>query len=297
MFARTLAALAATALLGAAPSKAFAPTPAPVEELLKDCDQKSGWRDPAPPVRIDGNVYWVGTCEIASILIASPLGHVLIDTAEEEAGPQLLANIRRLGLDPTDIKWLLASHDHHDHVGGLAAMQVATGARIAALPDQARELERGEPEHDDPQFGIAKAIRPVKVDRVLRDGAPLVAGPIRVTPYATPGHTPGSTSWVIRDCSVRPCRTVTFADSASAVSAEAYRFADHPEWLARFRRGAARIATLPCPLLVTPHPGASQLFERFAGEAPLKDRNQCRRYSAFALEQLDQRLAREKAAN
>ncbi|MFM5917494.1 MAG: subclass B3 metallo-beta-lactamase [Novosphingobium sp.] len=285
----------ALAAVSATPAK-FAPSAPPVTALLDACAEKDGWTDPAPPARIDGQVYYVGTCGISVLLVASPQGHVLIDAGPEEAAPLVLANIRRLGLDPKDVKWLLNTHSHWDHAGGLAALQAATGARVAALPDQARELESGAVPTDDPQFGlIDKGIKPVKVARILRDGVPFFVGPNRITPFSTPGHTKGSTSWVIRGCGKGNCPAVVYADSASTPTRDGYRFGDHPAWTAQFRRGVTRIGTLPCAILVTPHPGQSTLFERFAGDAPLRDAQGCKRYADYALGKFDERLAKERA--
>ncbi len=295
MFGRVAVSLAALALVSASPTR-FAPKAPPVTALLDACQDKDGWADPAPPARIDGQVYYVGTCGITVLLVASAQGHVLLDAGPEEAAPLVLANIRRLGLNPHDVKWLFASHAHFDHVGGLAALQKATGARIAALPDQARELEKGEPFPDDPQFGLIHGFTPIKVDRVLTDGVPFLLGPNRFTAFATPGHTRGSTSWVIRGCGKKVCPAIAYTDSTSAVSAESYRFSDHPAWVAMFRKGVARIATLPCSINVTPHPSQSALFERLAGDAPVADHEQCERYSQQALTKLDERLAKERAA-
>ena len=295
MFGKIVLGLASLTLISAAPNR-FAPTAPPVTALLGACQDKDGWADPAAPARIDGQVYFVGTCGITVLLIASPQGHILIDGGPEEAAPLVIANIRRLGLNPRDVKWLLASHAHFDHVGALAALQKATGAKIAALPAQARELERGEPFPDDPQFGVIKGFTPVKVDRVLKDGVQLLVGPNRVTAFATPGHTTGSTSWVIRGCGAKVCPAIAYTDSTSAISSDVYRFTDHPAWVAMFRKGVARIATLPCSIQITPHPAGSQLFERLAVDAPLRDPDQCKRYSAAALGKLDERLAKERAA-
>ena len=290
-----MVAVAALTLISASPAP-FAPKSPPVTELLKGCDQKDGWADPAPPARIDGQVYYVGTCGITVLLVASAQGHVLLDAGPEEAAPLVLASIRRLGLNPRDVRWLLVSHAHFDHVGGLAALQKATGAKIAALPDQARELERGTPFPDDPQFGLIHGFAPVKVDRLVKDGVPFLLGPNRFTAFATPGHTRGSTSWVIRGCGKKTCSAIAYTDSTSAVSADSYRFSDHPAWVAMFRKGVARIATLPCSINLTPHPSQSALFERLAGDAPVADHEQCKRYSQQALTKLDERLAKERAA-
>lgn len=293
MFAKALLTLAALALTSAIPPAIVDSVP-PVTALLDACKGKDGWRDPAVPARISGNIFYVGTCGITVLLIASPQGHVLIDSGEAEAVPLVLANIRRLGFNPRDVKWLLASHAHFDHVGGMAALKVATGARVAALPQQARELVSGQTPPDDPQFGAIKGFAPVAVDRILRDGLPLRVGPVRITAFATPGHTRGSTSWVIRGCGAGACPSVTYADSVSAISADGHRFTDHPAWVTMHRRGVARIGVLPCAILVTPHPGGSQLFERLAGGAPLADPAQCRRYSQLGAARLDERLAKEQ---
>lgn len=295
MFGRVALGLLPLLLVSAAAPASFAPKAPPVTALLDACNQKDGWADPAAPARIDGQVYYVGTCGITVLLIASPQGHILIDAGPEEAAPLVLANIRRLGLNPRDVKWLLASHAHFDHVGGLAALQQATGAKVAALPAQARELERGEPFPDDPQFGVIKGFAPVKVARVLSDGVPIKLGANQATAFATPGHTTGSTSWVIRGCGAKACRAIAYTDSTSAISADTYRFSDHPAWTAMFRTGVARIAALPCTIQLTPHPAGSNLFERLAGDAPLRDSGQCKRYSAAALAKLDERLAKERA--
>lgn len=268
---------------------------ASASDLTDACRGKSGWRDPAPPVQIDTNVYFVGTCGITSLLVTSGAGHVLIDTAEVEAVPQILANIRRLGFKPTDIKWLLASHVHFDHVGGHAAMQAATGARIAALPDQATELERGEPMLDDPQHGVIKGITPVKVDRRLADGAFWTVGTNRFTAFATPGHTRGSTSWAVQPCATGACSRILMADSISPVSADNYRFATNPDWVNRFRIGVGRISKLPCDVLITPHPAASKLFDRLAGFEPLTEPKSCAAYSAEGLNWMERRLSTERA--
>lgn len=296
MFARIAFLLAAAAVL-AAPARGYQPPVAPpVEELVNTCAEKDGWDDPAPPARLDGRIYYVGTCGITVLLVASPQGHVLLDSGTQTGAQLVLANIRRLGLNPRDVRWIVASHAHHDHVGGLAALQAATGALVAALPVQAAQLESGAVPPDDPQHGIIEGFTPVTVARVLREGVPLRLGGNQVTAFATPGHTAGSTSWVIRGCGRQNCPAVVYADSVSPVSADAYRFADHPEWVAAFRRGMARIATLPCSILATPHPGASQMFERLAGEAALADTQPCVDYANWGNGRLDERLARERGA-
>lgn len=293
-----IAALAALALAGCAPQQPPAPTAAAPtgKALAAACEGRDGWSDPAPPAKIHGNTYYVGTCGITALLIAAPDGLVLIDGATEEAAPGILANIRALGFDPKNVRTLLASHEHLDHVGGLKALQDATGAAVLARKEAVATLTSGEPEAIDPQRGAIPPFRGVTVARTLKDGETLSVGGIDLTLHATPGHTPGSTSWTWKSCGAGDCRTIAYVDSLSAVSADDYRFTDHPDYVAMLRGTFAKVPGLPCDLLITPHPGASGLFERLEGKAPLVDVDACKAYAAGAAKRLDERLAKEATA-
>ena len=290
--------LATLALAGCAPQPAPSPTvAAPTgKDLASACAGRDGWSDAAPPAKIYGNSYYVGTCGISALLIAAPDGLVLIDGATAEAAPGILANIRALGFDPKNIRYLLASHEHLDHVGGLKALQDATGATILARREAVATLTSGEPEAIDPQRGAIPPFAGVKVARELKDGETLPIRDIRLTLHATPGHTPGSTSWTWKSCEAGDCRTIAYVDSLSAVSADDYRFTDHPDYVAMLRATFAKVPTLPCDILITPHPGASNLFARLADEAPLVDATACKTYAEGAAKRLDERLAKEAAA-
>ncbi|MEJ2409906.1 MAG: subclass B3 metallo-beta-lactamase [Novosphingobium sp.] len=288
------------ALLGAAPAAAHAtpaqPAPHPVRALAEACAGRDGWTDPAPPAHIFGNTWYVGTCGIAAILITGPEGHILIDGGMAEAAPLVLANIAALGFKARDIRWILSSHEHFDHAGALAALQRATGAQVAALKPAAAVLETGTPSPEDPQYGSLKGMAPVKVSRILADADSIVLGPIIATAHATPTHSPGSTSWTWQSCDEAfTCRMIAYADSATAISAKGYRFTRHPDRVAEVREGLARIATLPCEILLTPHPSASAMMERFAGKAPLVDSAACRAYAKAAGQRFDKRLTAETA--
>ena len=145
----------------------------------------------------------------------------------------------------------------------------------------------------DPQAGLHAPFGGARVDRVLADGEVLVVGPLRLTIHATPGHALGSTSWSWRSCEGDACHTVAFADSVSAVSRDDYRFSEHPEYVAMFRRGMDALEAIGCDLVITPHPSASTLYERLAGDAPLADPQACANYAAFGRRNLETRLARE----
>lgn len=263
--------------------------------LAAACQGRDGWSDPAPPARLFGNVHYVGTCGITALLITSPRGHILIDGATGAAAPGIADNIARLGHDPRDVRYLLVSHEHVDHAGGLAALRQVTGARLLARAQARGALESGRPDPADPQAGSLPPFAPVAVDRVVRDGEVVRLGPLALTVHATPGHTAGGTSWTWRSCQGAVCRDLVYADSLTAVAADGYRFTDHPALVATFRATFDRVARLPCDILLTPHPGASNLFPRLAEQAALADAGACRAYADGARRRLDERIAREAA--
>lgn len=263
-------------------------------KLAEACKGRDGWGDAAPPARLFGNTWYVGTCGISAILVTGEQGHVLIDGGIPEAAPLVLANIAAAGFEAKDVRWILSSHEHFDHAGAIAALQRATGARVAALSAAAEVLETGKASPEDPQFGGLDPFPPVRVDRRLTDGQKVTLGQFSLTAHANPAHAAGSTSWTWRSCDGQGrCVTIAYADSASAISAKGYRFTDHPARIAAVRDGLERIAALPCDLLVTPHPGASDLFARLSGNAPLVDPTACRSYAATAKARFDQRLSEE----
>jgi metallo-beta-lactamase class B len=266
---------------------------ADVAARAQQCAGRDGWSDPAPPVRIYGNVYDIGTCGITVLLITGPRGHVVIDAATAEAVPSIIGNIRKLGFRPQDVKLLLMSHSHIDHAGGLAALRRATGAKLLTSAAAREVIERGRFAPDDPQRDILSPVERAPVGGVLTDGQQVALGPIRLTAHLTPGHSPDGMSWSWRSCEGSICRNIVFADSLSAVSSDSYRFRHHPAYVARLRKTIAKVAAFPCDIVLTPHPGAIDMAERLAGTKPLVNRNGCRTYAAAATQRLDQRLADE----
>jgi metallo-beta-lactamase class B len=272
------------------------------EALAKACTGRDGWSDAAPPARIYGNTYYVGTCGITVLLVTSPKGHVLIDGATDEAVPSILANIRTLGFNPRDIRFIIGSHEHLDHMGGFAALKAATGAKLLVSAAARPVVETGKTDAQDPQFGIIPAMKPVAVDNILtyppEPGWIITGEPTRVmslTPRPTPGHTDGGTSWTWQSCDGANCVTFAYIDSMTPVSADNYRFTDHPERVAPFRETFNRVSKLPCDILVTPHPELSDLFERLRGAKPLIDNAGCRTLVQAMRKRLDDRLMKEAA--
>ena len=293
-----LAAQQVTIPLGKTPRQIERPIH-PVEEWgprwAESCKDWDEWDKPAPPVRMHGNSYLVGTCGISAILITGEDGHVLIDAGTEKGADLIANNIRRLGFELKDIRYLLISHEHFDHVGGIARLQQLTGATLVTSAAAERVLNTGADSPDDPQAGMHKPFRAASVGRVVGDGTDVLLGNIRLFTMTTPGHTPGATSWRWERCDGGVCRTMVYADSLSAVSRDDYRFSDHPEYLAAYRASIAKVGNVRCEILLTPHPSASDMRKRMIGEAPLFDVNGCKNYAAKLTKNLEERLAKEAA--
>jgi metallo-beta-lactamase class B len=152
---------------------------------------QSDWRQPFDPVRIVGNVYYVGTRGLSSFLIVTPAGGVLIDTGEAESVPFIRANVERLGFRLNEIKLLLAGHAHFDHIGGQAELKRLTGAQTVAMDADLEAIESGV---DRSALGD-RGWTPIKIDRVVKDGDTVSLGGTTLTAHLTPGHTQGCTTW------------------------------------------------------------------------------------------------------
>jgi metallo-beta-lactamase class B len=152
---------------------------------------QSDWRQPFDPVRIVGNIYYVGTRGLSSFLIVTPAGGVLIDTGEAESVPFVRANIERLGFHLNEVKLLLAGHAHYDHIGGQAELKRLTGAQTVAMDADVEAIQSGV---DRSALGD-RGWTPIKIDRVVRDGDTVSLGGTTLTAHLTPGHTQGCTTW------------------------------------------------------------------------------------------------------
>ena len=265
------------------------------EAWVTACADNDGWDKPGPPFRLHGQTYYVGTCGITSLLVTSPKGHTLIDSGTDKGAEVVLANIRALGFDPKDVKTILMSHEHFDHVGGMARLQAATGATILATAPAAAVLRTGKPGAGDPQANSGHpAFPPIAGKLVVFDGErPQPISDRRFQPMLTPGHTPGATSWAWRECEGEACRQIVYVDSLNPISADGYRFSDHPALVTGMRAGVAKVAASECDIVIAPHPGAVALRKRLNGERPLVDREGCRAFAATVTERLDKRLATE----
>ena len=157
--------------------------------------QREAWTRPFPGHRVIGNLYAVGTYDLAVFLVTSDDGHILINTGLEDSTAQIRDNIESLGFRLEDVEILLQMQSHWDHTAALAEIKQITGAEMWATADDAPVLEDGG--FSDPHFGGEETFTPIEVDKIIADGELIELGAIRLTVLETPGHTAGSSSYTM----------------------------------------------------------------------------------------------------
>ena len=238
------------------------PAPARAEDAAALAATRAEWNRPAEPFRVIGNIYYVGTQELGAWLIHTRDGSFLLDGALEESAPLIERNIRRLGFRLRDVKYLLNSHAHFDHSGGLARLKRDSGAQMVASEGDRVSLETGTYLGSE-DVGWLDAPT-VKVDRVIADGESLHLGDTTLTAYVTPGHTRGCTSWMmpVRDHGV--AHTVIFYCSTSVALNRLAPNPQYPGIVDDYRATFARLATLHADVFLSNHKDFFSLWEKRA---------------------------------
>src|SRR5438552_5017939 len=156
------------------------------------------WTEPFPPHRIIGNVYYVGSRGLASYLITTAEGHILINSSLETSVPLIRASTEKLGFRFSDVKILLVSHAHWDHNAGSALVKELTGAKYMVMQQDVAVTEDGG--KSDFRYGNVPTslYKPTKVDHALHDGEEVKLGGVVLTAHLTPGHTKGCTTWTMK---------------------------------------------------------------------------------------------------
>lgn len=255
----------------------------------KKCSRCAEWNERVDPYPLAANTWYVGTRGLASVLIVDKKGLVLIDGGLPQSAALILDNVRKAGFDPANIRWILNSHAHFDHAGGIAALARITGAQVAAGRDGVIALTKSPYHSDDPQAGFGEESRfpSLRHVRAIDDGDVITVGSTTITAVASPGHAPGGMSWRWKACRDDVCRDVVYLDSLNPVSTDDYRFTDHPKIVEALRATIDRLAALPCDVAMAAHP--DQL-----SEAPNTTTTRCAAYANHARENLSERLEKER---
>jgi metallo-beta-lactamase class B len=221
-----------------------------IKDLLDQ--RRAQWNAPTEPFRIIDNVYYVGTAGLASYLIVTPQGSILIDTVMPEATALIKANIEKLGFEVADIKFMLNTHAHIDHTGGFAELKKDSGAQMVAGAADKPLLEGGYYPGEEKNTDLA--FPGVKVDRAVKDGDTVTLGGVTVTARATPGHSPGCTSWAMKVKDGTTQRDVLFFCSATVALNKLVGKPTHPGIVNDYRKTFAKAKRLKPDILLAPHP-------------------------------------------
>jgi metallo-beta-lactamase class B len=268
-------------------------------------DTHASWTTSIKPFRIYGNSFYVGSKGLSAVLVTSPQGHILIDGTLKQNAPLIEANIRAAGFKLSDIKAIVNSHAHSDHAGALAQLAKDTGAPVYASRAGALALRLGGKDPQDPQYDGNVKFPPVDA-KVVADLGHVRVGDLDLVGHATPGHTPGSMSWTWQSCEKGKCLHMVYSDSLTAITNGTYRYTDdvsRPQRVEQFRQSIAKIRGMPCDILMTVHPEASDFLGRampdVSGRQPkgLVDTSACRRLADQATQTLDSELADEKSTD
>ena len=203
--------------------------------------------EPWPPHRIVGNIFYVGTRNLGSFLVVTDEGHVLINTSYEETLPLLRRSVEELGFRIEDIRIILGSQAHPDHMTGNALMKEWTGAEVMVMEEDIPLLRR-------------TAGGDTPIDRVLHDGDAVRLGDTTLTARLTPGHTPGTTAWLMT--AVEDGQTYAVVILGGGVAPRT-QLAGNDEVQAQFQQTFAVHRSLDCDVPLGPHTPMYRMEEKF----------------------------------
>jgi metallo-beta-lactamase class B len=262
-----------------------------------NAQERAAWNRPVKPFRIAGNVHYVGLEGVSAFLITTPEGAILLDGGFEESAPLIAKNIAELGVHMRDVKFLLNSHAHYDHSGGLAALKKMSGAKMVASQGDSGVLRSGREIVDD---GEDRLFPPVKIDRVIRDHETVSLGGTALTAHLTPGHTPGCTTWSVPISSNGKTLHVVFYCSTTVVD-RLVNNRRYPGIVADYERSFTVLRDLPCDVFLAPHPGFFHLEDKRnqldagRGDA-FVDSTEMRKFVDDSRQSFEKDLAEQRAA-
>lgn len=249
--------------------------------------RRASWNLPVEPFRIIGNVYYVGAAGVSSFLITTPQGSILLDGGLPETAPLIEAGIAALGFNVANVKYLLNSHAHFDHAGGLAALKRKSGARIVASEGDSDTLNTG----GGGRFPAAR------VDRIVKDNDTVEVGDATLTAHVTPGHTKGCTTWSMSVADGGKAYRVVFYCSTSVVDRLVNNGA-YPGIVADYERSFDALRKMPCDVFLAPHAEFFHMEEKRAkmgaGANPFVDAGEMRMHVEQSERAFRSELERER---
>jgi metallo-beta-lactamase class B len=207
-----------------------------------------------PPHKIIGNIYYVGTESLASFLVVTPAGNILIDSTYERNVPVIRKSIEDLGFKFSDTKILLGSHAHGDHQEGDAMVKELTGAQVMAMAEDVPALQNMKP-----------GGKPHPIDRTLHDGDEVTLGGTTLVAHLTPGHTHGCTTWSLKVQDAGKTYDVVIIGSMGVnAGTQLINNRNNPDILNEYERGFKVMHSLACDVPLGSHPAMYNIAEKYA---------------------------------
>ena len=222
------------------------------------------WTHPFPPFRIAGNLYYVGSEDLASYLIVTPKGDILINSNLESSPLLIKKSVESLGFHFSDIKILLISHGHYDHCAGSAEILRETHAKYEVMAPDVSVVESGG--RTDFNYANDKSMRfpPTRVDRILHDGDTVSLGGAVLTAHLTAGHTKGTTTWTLDEIEAGCVLHVVIVGSPNVNPGyKLVRNPTYPRISADYRHQFEVLKNLPCDIFLGAHGGYFDLAEKY----------------------------------
>jgi metallo-beta-lactamase class B len=241
------------------------PVPGNVTQANAALAGSPDWSEPFPPHRMIGNIYYVGSRGLASYLIATPAGHILINSNLKTSVLLIRESIEKLGFHFNDVKILLISHAHFDHDGGSSEIKKLTGAKYMVMDGDVGVVESGG--KSDFQYGDDATLwyPATKVDRVLHDGDQVTLGDTVLTAHKTAGHTRGCTTWSLRVREAGNSYDVVIVGSPNVNPG--YKLVNnvsYPEIADDYARGFRELKSLPCDVFLGAHGSYYEMEKKYA---------------------------------
>jgi metallo-beta-lactamase class B len=209
------------------------------------------WNRPVKPFRVVGNIYYVGVDGVASFLIATPKGHILLDGGFAETVPLIQDSVKQLGFKLEDVKILINSHAHFDHAGGLALLKKLTGASLMISEADANLISNGG--RGDFYWGDRALFEPARVDRILQDKDKVELGDVIMVARITPGHTKGCTTWTMKVKEDGTELDVVFIGSTTIPGYKLVNNSQYPNIVADYAYTFALLKSMKCDVFLGPH--------------------------------------------
>jgi metallo-beta-lactamase class B len=258
---------------------------------------RKAYNEPFPSFRLIGNIYYVGPAGVTSFAIKTSKGIILLDGGLPETAPLILENLKKLGMDPKDVKILLNSQAHFDHAGGFAELKSATGAKLYISQGDRKLVEEGG--HNDFGFGDSMLFPKAKVDHTIGPGEEIRLGDTVMTATIMPGHTKGCTTWSTRVQEGKAEYNVVWICSLSVPGYQLVNDPKYPNIVEDYQHSIAVAKRMRADVFLAPHSEFFDLKGRYArlqeGDAKaFVDPTALRRYVADAEEAFNKELAKQR---